>query len=253
VPRVVSRSGTRTGIRHIAPSLASVTARAAPPNVQQPLALCVEAEESEDHSPLCCSHRTITANQFVVRHAAVRQAHGSPRLGPYVCTARQAWPKHHRVEQIAFESQIRRYRAIVERARQGRNEIHLARRPGFDEAAAWNLDHYIDLPPRAQRVTINGPDVVGVVHLASVPQSQWPPGLSAGVACNKITYRAHLPSLTRPLRGVHCGHNVNKLHRCDACSARAGDNPPPAPPPRTQKEEPCCAPLPSTRCPAPFA
>jgi hypothetical protein len=172
-PRIVSRPGTGKRMRHIAPSLASVTAGAASPNIQQPLARRVDAKESKDHAPLCGSHTVTTADQFIVRHAAIGQDNGSPRPHPYVRAEWKPRPEHQRVEQIAFKSNIGRYRAIIERARQGRNKINLAGRPAFDEATAGNLDNDIQLHLRTRdyRVVINGPVVVCVFHIASLPQS----------------------------------------------------------------------------------
>ena len=170
MPRTVSRPSARKRKRHIAPSVARVTAWATPPNIQQPLARCIKVEESKDHSPLCCGHGVITANQFVVRHAAVRQDHGAPGLDPYVRTEWKARPKHQRVEQIAFKSYIGRYRTIVERARQRRNEIHAPRRAAFDETAAWNLDYHIYFRPQGQFVIIDGPIAVCVFHLSTLTQ-----------------------------------------------------------------------------------
>jgi hypothetical protein len=109
-----------------------------------------------------------TPSSVMPRSVEITAPHTLTRMRAPSAKAR---PQHQRVEQIAFKSYIGGDRAIVERAREGRNEIHLARRPTFDEAAAWNLDYYIYLRPRGQRVTINGPIVACVFHLASLPRS----------------------------------------------------------------------------------
>src|SRR5258705_4754619 len=106
-PRIVARPGTRKRVRHRAPPVACVAAGTASPDIQQPLAHCIEAKESQHHSLLGCSHAVITADQLVVRHAAVGQDDGSPRLDSYVRTEWEARPKHQRVEPIALKSYIR--------------------------------------------------------------------------------------------------------------------------------------------------
>jgi hypothetical protein len=83
----------------------------------------------------------------------------------------KAPPEHQRVEQIAFKTYIGGYRAIVKRARQGRNEIHLAGGPALNEAAAWDLDYYIHLRSRGQCLAVDGPVVICAIHFASLPQS----------------------------------------------------------------------------------
>ena len=70
-------------------------------------------------------------------------------------------PKYQRVEHVAFEPCTETW---LYGARRGRDEIHLTRRPAFDEAAPRNLDDDIYLQPHCRRVTINGPNVVCVVH-----------------------------------------------------------------------------------------
>jgi hypothetical protein len=171
MPRIVPRSGTRKSVRRIAPSIACVAAGAAAPEIQKPLASCIEAKESQNHSLLCCSHTLIAADQFVVRHAAVGQDHGAPRLDPHMRAEWKARPEHHRVEQVAFESYVGGHRAIVERARQRRYEIDSAGRPALDEAAAWNLDDHVHLGPPGPPFTVDGPIVARVFHCASLPQS----------------------------------------------------------------------------------
>src|SRR6266511_1648300 len=82
VPRIVSRFGTRERLGSLTPALACVAPGAAPPRIQQSLTLCIEVKKSQDPAPLRRVHGVIAADEFVVGHAAVCQANGSPRLDP---------------------------------------------------------------------------------------------------------------------------------------------------------------------------
>src|SRR5436309_1887020 len=79
VPRIASRFGTRERLGSLTPALACVPPGAAPPSIQQSLALCIEVKKSQDPSPLRGVHGTIAADEFVIGHAAVRQDNSSPR------------------------------------------------------------------------------------------------------------------------------------------------------------------------------
>jgi len=52
------------------------------------------------------------------------------------------------IEKIVVEPEVARHGTVVERTRQRRNEIHLARRPALEKAAARNLHHHRPRHPR---------------------------------------------------------------------------------------------------------
>jgi hypothetical protein len=169
VPRIVSRLGTRERLGSLAPALACVAPGAAPPSIQQSLTLCIEVKKSQDLLPLRRVHRVIAADEFVVGHAAVCQDNSPPRLDPYLSAERKARSKDQRVEQIAFKSQVARHGAVVKRARQGRDEVHVAGGPAFEKAASRHLDYYIYLWHQGRCLAAKGSAVIRVVHCASLP------------------------------------------------------------------------------------
>jgi arginine utilization protein RocB len=98
--------------------------------------------EEAQHVGAFLAARTLrAADQLVVGHAAVGQRDRAPRPHPQAGTEAQTRTEHQRVEQIAFEAQVRRYRAVVERARQRRHEVDATGQAALQEAAARHLDH----------------------------------------------------------------------------------------------------------------
>ena len=92
----------------------------------------------------------IAADEFVVAHAAIGQRHSAPRPDPNLRAQREARPKYQGVKQVALESYVGWHRAIIERARQRRDEVHSAGRPAFEKAAPRDFDHHLQLwHPRA--------------------------------------------------------------------------------------------------------
>lgn len=87
----------------------------------------------------------LAADELVIRHAAVGQDHGAPCLDPYPRTERKTRSKQHRIEQIAFESDMARHGTVVERARQWRDEVEVTARPALEETAARNFNYDFDL------------------------------------------------------------------------------------------------------------
>src|SRR5882724_2805821 len=164
LPAAVSRPGASDRLRGPAPALAGVAPRAAPPDVQQSLALRVEVEKPEHVAALQRARRVLAADELVVRHAAVGQSHGSPCLDPYPRAQRQARSEHQRVQQVAFESQVNRHGAVVERAGQRRDEVDMPGGPALEKAAPRNLDHHLDL--RRFGRCLRGPAVLRVLHRA---------------------------------------------------------------------------------------
>src|SRR2546429_2142613 len=143
LPSIVSR--TRASKRPIgaAPTFTGISPRTSPPNVQQPLALRIEVEESQHVTTLRRARRMIAANELVVRHAAVGQRHRVPRLDAHTRSKREAWSEHDGVQQIAFQADVTRHRAIIERTRQRRNEVDMPRRTALQKTAARNFNHHI--------------------------------------------------------------------------------------------------------------
>jgi len=171
MPRIVPRPGASDCLAGLAPSFARVASRTAAPDIQQALALRVEVEKAEDLAARRWVRRAVAADEFVVRHAAVGQCHGSPRLESCPRAPRQARSEHQRVQQVAFKPQMTRHRAVVERARQGRDEVDVTGGSAFQKAAARNFYYHLDLwrlrCPVAGRVST----IVRVVHSPSLPQS----------------------------------------------------------------------------------
>lgn len=87
----------------------------------------------------------VATDELLVGHAAVGENHRSPCLDPYAGPERQARPKHHRVQQITFKSQVSRHGTIVERTRQGRDEIHMAGGTALEKTASRDFDDYLYL------------------------------------------------------------------------------------------------------------
>jgi hypothetical protein len=173
LPRIVARPGASERLNSLAPAVTSIAPWAAPPNIQQPLAHRIEAEKSQYLSPLRRSQRMVATDEFVVRHAAVCQNHGSPRLEPYPGAERQARPEHQRIQQITFKSQVFRHGTVVEWARQGRDEIHLAGGPAFEKTASRDLDDYLYLWRICRCLTGEVSNVLRVVHAASLLHPFW--------------------------------------------------------------------------------
>lgn len=119
LPHTVSRPRARERLNCVAPPLACVASRPAAPDIQQPLALRIEMEKLHDSPALQEVWRMITADELVVRHAAVCQNYSSPGLDSYSCTIRQAWTQHHCIEKVTLEAHVTRYRAVVEGTWQG--------------------------------------------------------------------------------------------------------------------------------------
>ena len=145
MPCFVSWLGARDCVTGLAPSIARVASGSAAPKIQQPLALRVEVKETEDLAARRRIQWALAADEFVVRHAAVGQYYRSPRLDPSSRAERKAWSEHHRVQQIAFLSQVARHGAVVERARQWRDEVEVTGGSAFEKTATRNLDDHVDL------------------------------------------------------------------------------------------------------------
>ena len=172
MPRIVSRLGPRERLGSVTPALACVAPRAAPPSIQQSLAPCIEMKKSQDPSALRGFHRAIAADEFVVGHATVCQDNSTPRPDAYLGAERKARSKHQCVEQIAFTSQVARHRAVIERAGQGRDEVHVAGGPAFEKAASRNLDHYVYLWHHLN-ICGNAPGPRAPRRRSSLPTRQW--------------------------------------------------------------------------------
>src|SRR5205814_2124452 len=112
VPSIVS--WTRASKRPIgaAPAFAGISPGTSTPNVQQPLALRVEVEESQHVTTLRRARRMIAANQLVVRHAAVGQRHRVPSLDAHSRSEREPRPQHDGVQKIALHADMTRHRAV---------------------------------------------------------------------------------------------------------------------------------------------
>ena len=67
------RSGACDRRRSVAPAFAGIAAGPALPEIEQPLARCVEVEGAQHAAAFGRARRMVTADQLVVRHAAVRQ------------------------------------------------------------------------------------------------------------------------------------------------------------------------------------
>src|ERR1700693_5966827 len=102
LPRFVSRAGASQRLIGAAPALARVAPGAASPEIQQTLALRIEVEKSQHASTLRRVHGLVTADEFVVPHAAVSQHDSTPRLDPDPGSKRQLRPEHHCIEKIAL-------------------------------------------------------------------------------------------------------------------------------------------------------
>jgi len=188
MPRIVSRFGTRERLGSLTPALAGVAPWAAPPRIQQSFAVCIEVKKSQDPSPLRSVHGTIAADEFVIGHAAVRQDNSPPRPDPKLSAERKARSKHQCVEQIAFTSQVARHGAVIERTRQGRDEVHMAGGAAFEKAAARNLDYYIYF---GGGLMAKRSGVIRFLHGASVRQSsQLVPATIKAFGCPPATVKA---------------------------------------------------------------
>lgn len=97
-------------------------------------------EKSQDAAPLRLTQRARAANELVIGHAAVRKRDSTPRFDANASPQGQAWPQHQGVQEIALETYVIGYRAIVERARQRRDEIDLPGGSALQKTAPWDLD-----------------------------------------------------------------------------------------------------------------
>ena len=142
-PSIVSRTRARKRLIGAAPTFTGISSGTPTPNVQHPLALCVEVEESQHVSTLRRGRCMIAANQFVVRHTAVSQRHRVPSLNAHMRSDSKAWPEDDSVQQIAFHADISRHRAIVERTRQRRYEVDMPCGPALQKTAARDFNHHV--------------------------------------------------------------------------------------------------------------
>ena len=172
MPRIVSWPGARERMACLAPSFARVASRPAAPKIQQPLAFRVEVKKAEHLAARRLIERPLAADEFVVRHAAVGQDYGSPRLDPLSRAERKARSEHHRVQQIAFLSQIARHRAVVERAWQRRDEVEVTGGSAFQKAATRNLDDHVDLGRLGRVVAGRASNQFRIVHRASISRER---------------------------------------------------------------------------------
>ena len=143
-PGVIPQSRSAKGIRGRAPALAGVAARPPSPEVQQRFAQGVEPKECQDIPALLAVRSVRGADEFVILHTPVGQSNGTPRLDPNAGTQRQARAEDDCVQQIALKSDVGRDGTVIEGARQGGNEIHVAGRTSFNEAAALHLNYHLD-------------------------------------------------------------------------------------------------------------
>jgi hypothetical protein len=179
MPRFVSGLGARDCMTGLAPSIARVASGPAAPKIQQPLALRVEVKEAEHLAARRWIQWALAADEFVVRHAAVGQDYGSPRRDPFSRAERKARSEHHRVQQIAFLSQVARHGAVVERTRQRRDEVEVTGGSTLQKAATRNFDDHVDLG-RLKGVPVRSASIqVCIVHRASISREQprgmqWP-------------------------------------------------------------------------------
>jgi hypothetical protein len=167
-PRFVARAGASERLSGPAPALAGVAPRAAAPNIQHSLALGIEVEKSQHSSALRWIKRMVAAYEFVIGHATICQNHSSPRLDSNPSAERQARSEHHGVQQIAFKSQEFRHGTVVERARQGRDEIHVTGGSAFEKTTARDLDHYFHLRRLRQCFAAQYSMALWLVHNASL-------------------------------------------------------------------------------------
>jgi hypothetical protein len=179
MPRIVSRPGARQCVTGLAPSFARVASGAAAPQIQQPLALRVEVKEAKHLAARRWIQRALAADEFVVRHAAVGQDYGSPRLDLFSRAKRKARSEHHGVQQIAFLSQMAWHGAVVERARQRRDEVEVTGGSAFQKAATRNLDDHIDLGRLRGVPAGRAATQVLIIHRTSISREQprgmpWP-------------------------------------------------------------------------------
>jgi hypothetical protein len=144
MPRFVPRLGAGESLTGLTPAFACVTSRPAAPKIQQPLALRIKVEKVEHLPAFRWFERAFAADELVVRHAAVGEDYRSPRLDPSSRAARKTWSEHYRVKQIAFKSHVARHGAVVERARQGRDEVEVTGGSAFQKATPRNFDDHVN-------------------------------------------------------------------------------------------------------------
>jgi hypothetical protein len=181
MPCFVSRLGARDCMTGLAPSITRVASGPAAPKIQQPLALRVEVKEAEHLAARRWSQWALAADEFVVRHASVGQNYGSPCLDPFSRAERKARSEHHRVQQIAFLSQVARHGAVVERTRQRRDEVEVTGGSTLQKAATRNFDYHVDLGRLKGVPARKASTQVCIVHRASISREQ-PRGCN-GPAC----------------------------------------------------------------------
>jgi len=104
----------------------------------------VEAEKAQHAAFLCRREWLTTADQLVVAHASVRQRDSTPGFHLHTRAERKPWAQYDGVEQITFAPYVRRYGAIVEWARERRDEIDVTLGPALKEAATRNFNDYYD-------------------------------------------------------------------------------------------------------------
>src|SRR6185436_8280959 len=104
----------RTGL---APSVARVSPRPAAPEIQEALALRVEVKETKHAAARRSIQRMLAADELVVGHSAVGQYDGPPCLHEEPRSVREARTEHDRIQEVPFEPEMRRHRAVVERTR----------------------------------------------------------------------------------------------------------------------------------------
>src|SRR5882762_5612685 len=82
----------------------------------------------------------IAAHHFVVGHAAIGENNAAPSLHAHAAPNWQPGTQHHCIQQVAFEAEVLRHRAIVEGAGQRRDEVDMPGGTALEKAAARNLD-----------------------------------------------------------------------------------------------------------------
>jgi len=84
--------------------------------------------------------------------------------------ARYPRAEYHRIQQIAFKSQKAWYRAVVERARQRRDEVDVPGGSAFQKAPSRHFDYHFDFERRKRFLAGKVLAIVRIAHRASISQ-----------------------------------------------------------------------------------
>jgi hypothetical protein len=144
-PFFAPRFGPCNCLSRIEPSFTRVASGAAQAKVQQGFASCIEMKKAQHNPAIPWAQRQMRAYELVVNHSPIYERYGTPCLHAQVCTCRQTRAQNNGIEQVALQADVLQHRAIVKRAGQRRNEVHLPSGSTLDETAPRDLNYDLNL------------------------------------------------------------------------------------------------------------